>query len=188
MKLTYDVAIIGGGLVGSFFAISLAKKNPKLNIVIFERSSIQLNSIDKYSINRVNRVYAISQKNVKALETLNCWPSKNVSTINIMDISGDAGGNIILDQNLVNRPYLAKIVESDNLHKLLFDKIKEIENITFIYEELKEIIAVESYVEIKTNNSTYNTNLIVGADGVNSFVRSYFNIASSQIKYNQKGV
>ncbi len=188
MKLTYDVIIIGGGLVGTIFAIALAEKNPALNIAIIEHQQKQLALNSEDLINKVQRIYAISPKNVAFLEKLKVWPTENIGTINTMNISGDSGGNIILDQKLVNKPYLAKIVESDNLQKSLYNKIQKIENISIIYEELEKIVNHELYIEIKTNLSTYIANLIVGADGINSFVRNHSGIMHSQVNYDQVGI
>jgi 2-polyprenylphenol 6-hydroxylase len=185
-KIDFDVIVVGGGLVGSAFALDLATQNPKLNIAILEKSKpkdLDLSRLD-------NRIYAISPNNIKYLKNLQAWSENEdrVGIIKTMDVSGETGGNIILQDKVIYADCLAKTIESNYLQHQIYTKLTELLNITFIYDNLENIEVNDDYAKLFCTNSIYTTSLIIGSDGANSFVREKSGIPFGKISYEQSGV
>ncbi|MCX8515358.1 MAG: FAD-dependent oxidoreductase [Burkholderiales bacterium] len=176
-----DVVIIGGGLVGATFAIDLAQKNPKLNIVIIEKKSIEANSID------ANRVYAISPQNVNYLSELHIWPEALAGTINYMDVYGDGNGNIKLDAQTANTLFLAKTIAAKDLYANILAKLSQLMNVKQVYDNLSDMVFHKNNIEL-IGNHRYFCSLVVGSDGANSWVRTKADIKFESKDYHQYGV
>lgn len=185
MKVDFDLIVVGGGLVGCSFALDLATQNHKLSIAILENKPYISPDLSKLD----NKIYAISPDNVQYLCNLGVWNDESkVGTIKTMDVSGDQNGNIILEGRSANQLFLAKTIEYNNLQHQLYTKLKSIENITFIYDQLSEINYIDDYAELIGEKSKYQSRLVVGADGANSFVRQQAKIDIEQFSYPEYGV
>lgn len=74
--IVFDVLIVGGGIVGSVFALDLAKKRPDLTIALLEKYALSLDQkASSSSINAVtplfaSRIYAITPNNTFYLENI----------------------------------------------------------------------------------------------------------------------
>ena len=181
----YDVIVVGGGLVGGAFALDLAQQNPKFNIAVLEHKEY----VEADFTSLENKIYAISPENVAYLTSIGAWPdASRIGTIKAMDVSGDAGGNILLDTKLAKRLYLAKTIEYKYLQHELYLKLRDMTNITFIYDQLSDLIINSDNAELIGAINNYTTRLVVGADGANSFIRNKSNIESNMIDYESCGV
>ena len=185
-KIDYDVIVVGGGLVGSAFALDLAMRNSKLNIAILEKSKpkdLDLSKLD-------SRVYAISPNNIKYLKNLQSWPDNEdrIGIIKTMDVSGETNGNILLQDKTIYSDHLAKTIECNYLNFHLYTQLSQLLNITFIYDNLEDVEITDNYAKLSCTNNIYAASLIIGADGANSFVRAKSGIISGNINYEQSGV
>ena len=181
----FDIVIVGGGLVGSAFALDLAQQNHKFSIAILEHKRYNAPDLDKLD----NKIYAVSPENIRYLQSLGVWSDDDrVGTIKCMNVSGDQDGNIIFDNKTAKQLYLAKTIEYNNLQHQLYTKLNSIANIRFIYDELSDINYLEDGVILNGKNEKYKTRLLVGADGANSFVRKKINPEIEQVNYPEYGV
>ncbi len=183
----FDIIVVGGGLVGLVFALDLARKKPKFQIAIIDAKApiiLDDNVLD-------SRVYAISPHNVNYLENISAWPidQSRIGTIDKMDVYGDAGGNIVFNKLDNNQFYLAKTIESNLLQKNILFAISDLDNVSFIYDELQKIEYIaENKIKLIGANGQYISYLIVGADGTNSFVRNQLDFTLNQIDYMSHGI
>ena len=180
MTKNFDIIIIGGGIVGASFALDLSLRKPKFNIAI----------IDKYDFNNINidnRVYAISANNILKLQNMNVLPSDtaNMSKINIYT---DKNGFINLDSKLINKSFLAKIVNSSKLYHNLISNLKLQDNITLITDNLKNVDNAGKQALIKGDNDVYACQLMVGADGGNSWLKNQLLFTTKCTDYKQYGI
>lgn len=183
----YDIAIIGGGLVGVSFALDVITQNPKLKIVIIEQNKPDFtNNNHGYD----NKIYAISPKNLKRLVSLGvCIDETRVGIINEMNVRGDNNSNIKFDSSDCNMQYLAKIIEYRNLHKAVMDKLLIKPQVEFIYTKVNSIHESNNAMTVNfSDDSQFHAKWVVASDGANSFVRKQFNFAVEQIPYYQSGV
>ena len=182
----YDIIIVGGNLVGASCALYLAKLRPNFKIGIIESRELEFDNNDILD----SRIYAISPHNHQILRALDAWPqAKFVNQIIQMNVCGDANSNIILDAIAAKRGYLAKVIESKQLLKSIYQQIKLHDNIQIIHATLTSVISENNSTKlIADNNDAYECRLCVAADGANSFIRSQFDFEQSEIAYGQSGV
>ncbi|HCY38972.1 MAG TPA: ubiquinone biosynthesis protein UbiH [Neisseriales bacterium] len=183
----YDVAIVGGGLVGASFALDLIQQNENLSIAFIERTE------PNFSENQSgfdNKIYAISPSNLEHLSKLGVKPDwSKIGTINAMNVRGNQNSAIEFDKATCKGQYLAKIVEYRNLHHAVLVELKKYPQVKFIYTNLQDAKMYETSVELLNDaNEVIHAKWLVAADGANSFVRNKFNFTVDAIPYYQSGV
>ena len=107
---TFDVAIVGGGMVGLATAIGLA--NTDLNIVVIDAGTTESVQGDPKL-----RVSAINKASQQLLENLGAWQyldAARVSPYQKMAVwDKDGLGKIDFDANSICEAYLGSIIEND---------------------------------------------------------------------------
>lgn len=185
MKI-FDVVVVGGGLVGTTFALDLAKSNPRLEIALLEPYPVKLpdlaNGFD-------TKIYALSVHNLQYLSEIGGLPNEQrMGVIQKMAIFGDGTGSLLLDAKSVNQFFLAKTVESSYLLQHLYKQLEDLVNVHFIYGQVDNISINEINAEILCGDITYTTQLIIGADGASSVVRKYAGVSTQITQYPQEGL
>ena len=182
---SFNIIIVGGGLVGYAFALDLAQKRPQLAIAVIETKAPIFTENDILD----NRIYAISPDNIAYLSKIGVSIAQlQHGVINTMDVSGDSNSNIILDKNRTKNQFLAKTFEYKILHEALYHQISRLDNVSLIYDRVVAIAIADDMVNITGQNEIYSAKLIVGADGANSFVRKESGLEAQLIDYNQSGI
>ena len=183
--MKFDIIVVGGGLVGYCFALDLATKSPKLSIAVLEHKEYitpNLNTLD-------SKIYAISPENISYLESLGILlDDSKLGVIKKMDVFGDLSSNIIFDNKIAKKLFLAKTIEYNYLQHNLYTQLQQLSNISFVYDNLTDIKYQENYITLFGIKKEYKATLVVGADGANSFVRSKSHIELQQITYPEYGV
>lgn len=181
----FDIALIGGGLVGFTFALDIAKKRPDFKVLIIEKNEYKIPSMDTFD----SRIYAISPQNLEYLASINVIPDiERLGIIEKMDVYGDKGSELVLDSRQNREMYLSKTVEYKNLQSELFEQLNTLDNVSFIYGEVKDIVSDSDMVNITLNHQLITTRFLVGSDGGNSLVRQKFNIKADLFDYGYSGV
>lgn len=183
----YDIAIVGGGLVGASFALDLIQQNSALKIAFIERSKP---NFDNNSLGFDNKIYAISPNNIAHLTQLGVKPNwDKIGTINAMNVRGNYQSAIEFDKDSCHGEYLSKIVEYRNLHQAVLVELNNYPQVRFIYTDLKNAQMNDDYVELHdADNQLIQAKWLVAADGANSFIRNKFNFNTETIPYYQSGV
>tara|TARA_B100000029_G_scaffold516500_1_gene630330 strand:+ start:2899 stop:4083 length:1185 start_codon:yes stop_codon:yes gene_type:complete len=182
-KKRTDITIVGGGLIGLCLAPILAQLNFKIILVDKE------NIIKKKSMEKDSRTVAISQGTKVFLEKYNIWRDlyKYTQPIDRIQV---LNRNVESNINFSHSVEMGYIIEHKNFKKILLKKIKSQRNIKILNN--KKIFKINN-----SNNfiSTFlkddleiNSKLLIGADGKNSFLRSYYKIPFYQINYNQSAL
>lgn len=183
-----DVLVVGGGLVGAAFALSLQASG--LRIVLIEASPPPTVPADGWD----NRIYAISPGNIRFLERLGAWndmDARRLAPIHAMAVWGDDGQSR-LDFNAyeANVAALGCIVESRLLQSALWARLAASPDIEVISDVRCESVAWREDTVALTlkDGRAVAGRLLVGADGGQSWVRSQAGLTVATSDYRQSGV
>ncbi|MDD3266911.1 MAG: FAD-dependent monooxygenase [Burkholderiales bacterium] len=183
--MSYDIAIIGGGLVGAGFALATVKENPKLKLIILEQYTP---NFDYDDTTYDNRVYAISPNNFNKLSKYGVKVENiRAGIINQMSVFG-TNSKIEFDRKDCNNKYLAKIIESRNLLAAIYSELSNYPQVEFHYGTVENIVFISEQFIIQSKDITIQANWLIASDGANSFVRRQFNFEMEEIPYYQSGV
>lgn len=189
--MKFDIVVIGGGLVGASLAVAL--KGSGLKIALIEsRLPAPLPNDSSWD----SRIYAISPGSAAFLRSLGLWQqlqSTRITPVYEMKVFGDDGA-ARLDFSAYDSGVseLAFIAENRQLQAAVWNALTgmEDENVTiFCPAQCVSLSWQESWVDLQlADGSTLQAALIVGADGVNSWVRKQAGIEVTQHAYHQVGI
>ena len=188
--MKFDIIIIGGGLVGASLVAAL--KDSGLKIALIEPHEPapvpQDNSWD-------NRVYAISPGSAAFLQKLGAWQlmeTERIAPVYEMAIFGDDNtAHINFSAYEIGLPELAFIAENRQLQTTIWHMLESSKENIRIYCPAKctAITWHDTHVDVElTDGTELEAALIIGADGVNFWVRTQAGIEVSQHAYDQVGV
>lgn len=188
--MKFDMIVIGGGLVGVSLVVAL--KNSGLKIALIEpHASMPLSQDTSWD----SRVYAISPGSASFLQSLGVWQlleAERVASVYEMAVFGDDNSaHINFSAYEIGLSELAFIAENRQLQTAVWEALKSSsKNIQLLCPaKCTSIVWQESHVEVQLEDgSQLETSLVVGADGVNSWVRKQAEIEVSQHAYHQMGV
>ena len=186
-RLSCDVLIVGGGLVGASLACAL--RNSGLRIAILEAHPPAA-AAEVFE----DRLYAISPASQRFLDALGVWERLDTSryeAVRAMEICGDDGASRLefsAYQSAVDR--LASIVESGAIQRALWEALAGARDVELICPAAAaEIHVGKANCEVGLDDGgTITARLLVGADGMHSRVRSAVNIEAQVDSAGQKGV
>ena len=183
MMLSYDLTIIGGGMVGLTLAASLAKSD--LNIAIIENSEPA-----PLSEHPATRVSALSAASRTIFEKLDVWDQIDAQRITPYDSmfvwEKDSFGKIAFDAKQVDATQLGYIVENEQIQHALLAVVKKQHNVTFYAPDKLSNVALgdgEAWLTLDSGKHI-TTKLVVGADGANSWLRNKVDIPLTHWDYN----
>ena len=185
--MKFDVVIIGGGIVGS--SLALALKDSGLNIALVESRPPSTFPDDK---SWDSRIYAISPGSVSFLEDLEVWTAINrnrITPVHEMEIFGDDdSARLDFSAYDAGMTELAFIVENRQLQTAAWNKLEKQRTKIKVFCPMQctSIEWNETHADVQlSNGKLLQTALIIGADGVNSWVRNQAKIEVSQHPYQQ---
>ncbi|MFT5692968.1 MAG: 2-octaprenyl-6-methoxyphenol hydroxylase [Oceanicoccus sp.] len=216
IKDSYDVVIVGGGMVGASLALQLSNTiGEKIRILVVERfsfsSKARQTSTDVHSFEASYnpsfdaRSTALSFGSRKILDSLGIWSEigEHLSQITNIHVS-DRGrmGSATLNASDADWSSLGYVVENAWLGDVLMAALRKKDNVDFcVPAEVSAIIPRKQGVDIviqgnKTADEippsselkTVNTQLVVIADGANSTMRDFLGIATDVVDYRQTAV
>jgi 2-octaprenylphenol hydroxylase len=185
----YDVIINGGGMVGATLACLIAKQGRK--VAVIEASEIAEFSPDRaYDL----RVSAISRASQNAFIEIGAWDAMlamRASPYEIMDVWDAAGdGHVRFDAAELGEPDLGHIIENNVVQAAVSQALASYSSAT-LYQpaKLKSFDADKDKIEVTLESGEQlSADLLVGADGANSKVRSLAGIDVSVDDYAQRGL
>ena len=197
MNTTYDIIIVGGGMVGSTLACLLAKhyetdaRQSKKRIAIIE--AFEPNAFDENSPYDL-RVSAISRFSQQVLQQAGAWQSiesKRTSPYEAMHVWDSTGeGEIHFSAAEIGADNLGHIIENPVIQISLAEQVKTHNNIDWLCpNKLKDVAFAEEHVQVTLDNDdTITASLIVGADGAHSQLRHLAGIEIDRQSYGQSGL
>ena len=188
MKSSYDIVIVGGGMVGAALAGTLG--NSSLKVALLDRESTPPSSGKEYD----TRVSAITLASRTLFENLGAWEGmarRRVAPVREMRVwSGEGSGSIHFNAAEIGEAALSWIIENNVIQTALVERLHQYTNVHYLCPvEIADITLADNgaVVTLKDGRSL-NAKLLVGADGADSAVRHAAGIETQSLNLNQKGI
>lgn len=190
MTAKYDVAIIGGGLVGASLACALAPLG--LQVALIEAVAFRAASQPSYD----DRTLALSASSCKILQGLGLWPSLESNATPIREIQVreyQRPGRVLMKPAELGLDRFGHVVEARVFGAAVMEKIPTLENVDFLCPASVTGFTVENgNVTVETDGEDgkklIEARLLVGADGANSFIRESLGIEAERYDYHQAAI
>lgn len=181
---SFDVIVVGGGLVGKSTALLLAQA--RLKVALLARPATAPS--DAWDA----RIYSLSASSQTLLERMRVWQALDAARVNPvydMEVFGDARGAVHFSAYQAAVPQLAWIAESSNVERALDAALRFAPQIhVFDARGVALAVSAERATLELDDGATLHAALVVGADGAHSWVREQAGIAVQRRDYRQVGV
>lgn len=180
----FDVAVIGGGMVGAAVALGFAKQGRR--VVVIEGQEPEAFSAEQPMDIRVS---AISHHSVAILQVLGAWSSieqMRMCPYRRLETWEHPECRTRFHSDELNIEQLGFIIENRLIQLGLWQQFDQYENLTLRCPERLDSIAFGdvSTVQLASGDS-FTVDLVVGADGANSQVRALAQIGITAWDYRQ---
>ncbi|MGA3249420.1 MAG: UbiH/UbiF family hydroxylase [Paraburkholderia sp.] len=183
---TFDVAVIGGGLVGKTAALALTQGG--LRVALLAQPCAPLPAGASFD----TRVYALSASSQALLERLRVWQALDTSRLGPvydMRVYGDAHAELHFSAFQASVPQLAWIAESPLIERALDAALRFQPNLEWIDARAQGLDVKRDGATIGlANGKVLEADLVVGADGAHSWVRAQIGSKVIRRDYKQTGV
>ncbi|MBY8608194.1 MAG: UbiH/UbiF family hydroxylase [Burkholderia sp.] len=183
---TFDVAVVGGGLVGKTAALALTQSGYKTALLA------QPATPRPADLAFDTRVYALSSSSQALLERLRVWQAldhSRLAPVYDMRVYGDAHAELHFSAYQASVPQLAWIAESSLVEASLDAALRFQPNLTWFDARAQGFdVRDDAAVLTLSSGQVLEADLIVGADGAHSWVRSQMGAKVERRDYRQTGV
>ncbi|MDE1180602.1 UbiH/UbiF family hydroxylase [Paraburkholderia sp.] len=183
---TFDVAVIGGGLVGKTAALALTQGGKR--VALLAQPCAPLPPGATFDA----RVYALSASSQALLERLRVWQALDLNRLGPvydMRVFGDAHAELHFSAFQASVPQLAWIVESSVIERALDAALRFQPNLSWFDTRAQSLDVQASGASVGlANGVVVDADLVVGADGAHSWVRAQIGSTMTRTEYRQTGV
>ncbi len=207
IKQSYDIVIVGGGMVGATLACALAKTDYRVAVVEgqpLERlllagdcsnnpgadDSVDQRTVDQYDP-RVSALTVASQTFFKNLGVWSRIINKRVSPYQEMKVwDGDGTASIEFSAAELYQPALGHIVENRVTIASLYEQLQSDNKITLLTgERISQVeLTGDSPMLLLESGIHINASLIVAADGANSLIRKVSGLPTREWDYQHHAI
>ena len=183
----YDIAIVGGGLVGASLACALAPLG--FRVALIEAVAFRAASQPSYD----DRTLALSASTCRILEGLGLWPKIAAGATPIREIQvRELGrpGRVIMDPAELGLDRFGNVVEARAFGGAMVETLPGLAGVDFLCPAQVTAVATDEEAAIDGNEGhrRIEARLLVGADGAQSFVREALGIEAERHDYGQSAV
>lgn len=186
MNTKYDIAIVGGGIVGLLTSLALARTG--CSIIHIEKNELE--------VKNDNRSIAVSYSSIAFLNTLGLWDkvaskTQAIKKVHVSDKGRYGRAEIFAkDENLT---FLGAIAPMQELLSVALQSVTENQNIKKAFET--NVISLQKnaddyslVVEQEQQNKIIQASLIIACDGANSSMRKMLNVGAKITDYKQDAI
>jgi ubiquinone biosynthesis UbiH/UbiF/VisC/COQ6 family hydroxylase len=183
---SFDVAVIGGGLVGKTAALALTQTGLRVALLAQHCAPLPADAVFD------SRIYALSASSQALLERLRVWQALDIAKLSPaydMRVYGDAHAELHFSAFQASVAQLAWIVESSLIERALDAALRFQPNVTWLDARAQALDIKPGGATIGlANGNLLDADLVVGADGAHSWVRAQIGSKVNQRDYKQTGV
>ncbi|KVE34641.1 UbiH/UbiF family hydroxylase [Burkholderia sp. TSV86] len=183
---TFDVAVVGGGLVGKTAALALTQAGHKT--ALLARPAAPRPADGAFDA----RIYALSASSQALLERLRVWQAldhSRLAPVYDMRVYGDAHAELHFSAFQASVPQLAWIGESSLIDAALDAALRFQPNLTWLDARAQGFdVKPDEAVLTLSSGEVIAADLVVGADGAHSWVRAQIGSKVERRDYRQTGV
>jgi len=185
--ITTDITIVGGGLAGLSAAIGLAVHG--FDVVVVDRTAQKDLTDAAYD----GRSSALAYASCQLFEALGIWKYMDPYAQPMLEIRVSDGPSLLhlhFDSEDLGDGPLGHMVENRHTHIALFERMKELDNLTFLApEKVTDIKRTTGSAAVTLESGKVITSkLLLGIDGRGSTVRAHAGIPVTTIDYKQHGI
>jgi ubiquinone biosynthesis UbiH/UbiF/VisC/COQ6 family hydroxylase len=189
MHQTSDICVVGNGAVGKAAALGFAQAGRSVTL-LSPGAPVASGAQESWDV----RVYALNHVAQVLLSRLMVWDALDaarIAPVEAMAISGDGGNNagkLGFDAYGARVGALAWIVEDRNLNQALDAALRFTPKVKQVNGRAMTLSRGSCASLILDNGDTLEAQLVVGADGAQSWLRSHCDIGYDYRSYGQRGV
>lgn len=189
----YDIAIVGGGMVGISLAIALGRMTPAPRVVLIEAQDYSKHLPPSFD----SRTIALSYSSRQIFDALQLWQdlvSQGVTPIQTIHISDRGHAGIThLQASEQHVEALGYVVENRLLGQVLYKALTALTHVEVLAPaELQAMSQGDEYAELRGVHQgkalDIRAKLVVAADGTQSFVRQHLGVEQRHWDYKQSAV
>ncbi|MFC0322314.1 FAD-dependent monooxygenase [Gallibacterium melopsittaci] len=174
---TFDIVIIGGGMVGLALAQALKEVSCSIAIIETQTPHFQLTSV-------TNRVSALNLASEAMLRQFGVWQQiqqwRATAYAQMYVWEKDSFANIQLDTQNLGIDHLGHIVENQIIRQALYEAVEQQANAELLLAKPISVGINENNAVLSLDNGEIVVaKLVVGADGANSWLREQIQIPLS---------
>lgn len=183
--MKYDIAIVGGGMVGA--ALGCALSNSSLRIALIDAAAFHTND---------HRLIALNYASCEFLKKISVWSElvPYAEAIHEVHVSNRGHfGTTRLSAAEMGVKQLGYVVPASEINKTLFSRLNEIDNVEILQgAKLTTLTPLATHVDLtlqlESGQELIEASIVIGADGTFSTVRELLDIKTDTIDYKQKAL
>ncbi|MFL6634262.1 MAG: FAD-dependent monooxygenase [Massilia sp.] len=189
-----DICIVGNGAIAKTAALGLSQAGHSVTLIVPPARPDVADAPASGDKPWDVRVYALNHTAHTLLSSLKVWGALDmarVAPVDAMDVQGDGeqGGHLGFDAFGAHAGSLAWIVEDSNLNQALDAALRFAQNVETITGRACRIVSSANDVEVELEDGKVLTaQLLVGADGRDSWVRGQCDIGIDYRSYHQLAI
>jgi len=188
MDSMFDIAVVGGGLVGSSLATALLSSSFRVALI----DSQPLAEINFKADQLDGRSIALALSSKKMLSALGMWDRLEAHATAIKQIHiSDQGrfGATRLDCERYEVESFGYLVPAEHLIYTLNKQVDTLGNVTRIQPyKVSAIKNCNDHVELQGDGDNIQASILIAADGANSFIRKALGIGFEEKQYQQAAI
>ena len=187
---SYDLIIVGAGMIGSALAICL--RNSNLKIAVVESREVNVQSARSFD----DRNLVLSLASQRILHSMQLWQTlvSYATPINKIHVSEqDRYGAVNLTADDFNANALAFAIKARDLAQTMHEKLGSMDNVELFCPATVTAITQHTshddvYITYQNHSQVISASLVVLADGTNSFCRQLLGFECQQKQYHQQAI